>query len=567
MDVPGLRIVEKVRENSRMEIWKAFQVSLNRHVIVQRLRPEVAALPAEADAFLNLARAMSRIKHDSLVQVIDISTADGQTCLVLEHVAGPSLAEILKSGPLAPRKAAEIARQVADVLGIMWHRARLLHLNIKPDVLFLDENGTVKLCDLGLARAVPRGQTHLPDRGDTIAGTPNYMSPEQGDFNRPIDLRADMYSLGATLYHLLTGLIPFGGDDPLTVIRRHRHDFLANPRDVMPAVPPALAVVTSRLMMKQPEDRPPTWDAAVKELDKVARGGVIVPRQRMGAVSTVARASGLRTTDEKPSRSPEAGPPAWLRFTAWTALGIIWGAIVWIRVDPAHERHFRANLRHCWTRLFPQGAVGATTQPSVKAPAAVATTAVPVQNEPTATSIRDPVLDDALLAIARLLADQGVRPALQQLAQARTRWPSDAPQQARLDEARTILEEALHFRAYLRTGLANAVGQTCDLTLSNLSYRVRMDATSDDKVRAVVAADSPAGRPGDVLLFTIDQLAPAEMSRWLGTADTPGKAVMKFILYYRMGQRDAAATFAGAAGALAGALQDVARADSPATTP
>src|SRR5581483_4607320 len=236
-------------------------VFLCEHQIMRR-RVAIKVLPLRSSDFLSTerfhreARAVAQVKHTNIVGGYDIDQDGKRHFLVMEYIDGSTFRAIVKGhGPLAPLRAAHYIRQAA--LGLQHaHEAGLVHRDIKPSNLLLDRTGTVKILDLGLAR-------FFYDETDDLSkhyvegpiGTMDYMAPEQALDSHHADIRADIYSLGATFYFLLAGHGPFSEGTALQKMVRHQ---LVSPRpirDIRPDVPEGLAAIISRMMAKEPTAR------------------------------------------------------------------------------------------------------------------------------------------------------------------------------------------------------------------------------------------------------------------------------------------------------------------------
>jgi tRNA A-37 threonylcarbamoyl transferase component Bud32 len=247
-------------EGGMGQIFKARNRRLRREVAVKVIRPQQLANPETLERFRREARATASLAHPNIVQVYDAAETDGLHYLVMEYVPGKDLGELLiDRGPLPPALACEYIRQAS--LGLQHaHERNLIHRDIKPANLLLAADGTqVKLLDLGVARVqIPDApESSLSDLTQTgaVMGTPAYLAPEQARHPRHADIRADIYSLGCTLYHLLTGQVPFPGVTLAEVVLQHQ---LEEPPPIdqwRAGIPADLQVILRKMMAKRPEDR------------------------------------------------------------------------------------------------------------------------------------------------------------------------------------------------------------------------------------------------------------------------------------------------------------------------
>lgn len=273
--IPGYHIIEKHAETSRAEVWSALQVSLERTVTLWILKCESAADPGVADHFERVARAVSRIRHQNFVQVIDIARLqDGRPYMVLENVEGGSITTTLHlEGRFDQKRAAAIVLEIAKALDFAWKQCGFIHRNIKADTVFLGPGDVVKITNYNTAALVRPGENPLAYDDGMVVGTPNYASPEQIECLRTIDFHTDMYSTGALFYQMVTGLMPFGDEpDPMKVLDLQRAGTLEDPRRIVPTVLPGIVHIMQRMMAKSAEERYPWWQDVVEDLQRVLSG-------------------------------------------------------------------------------------------------------------------------------------------------------------------------------------------------------------------------------------------------------------------------------------------------------
>ncbi|MCX6906476.1 MAG: SUMF1/EgtB/PvdO family nonheme iron enzyme, partial [Verrucomicrobia bacterium] len=203
------------------------------------------------------------------VQVYTAGENDKIYYIAMEFVEGETLrAHIESQGRLDPREAVAITVLVAQALQYAWNKARIIHRDIKPENIFLSNAGEVKVGDLGLAKTVGGGSTSLTQTG-MMMGSPHYISPEQARGLSDIDFRTDIYSLGCTLYHMLTGRPPYTGTDPLVVINKHVNEPPPAIFKVWPTCPIPLALLVGKMLAKQRHERPASYDDLIEQLHEV----------------------------------------------------------------------------------------------------------------------------------------------------------------------------------------------------------------------------------------------------------------------------------------------------------
>ena len=233
------------------EVYLATDRVLDRPVAVKVLGSWLADDGTFVERFRREALAAARISHPNLVAVFDAGTDGGVHFIVMEHVPGETLADVLRrEGRIAPGRATGIAASVGDALAVA-HGARIVHRDVKPANVMLTGDGRIKLMDLGIARGLDGEDI---TRTSSILGTAGYVSPEQAR-GEPVDHRSDIYSLGCVLYEMLTGRQPFEADNPVAVAYQHVHDAPTPPSSLEPSVPPVLEAVVLRAMEKDPAAR------------------------------------------------------------------------------------------------------------------------------------------------------------------------------------------------------------------------------------------------------------------------------------------------------------------------
>jgi serine/threonine-protein kinase len=234
------------------DVYLAEQISLGRYVAVKVLRPETLRQHVAVTRFEQEARAAASLIHGHIVQIYEVACIDGLHFLAEEYVAGPSLREWLdRHGPLTPEQALTVLAQVGSAL-VRAAQQGIVHRDIKPENLLVTPTGDVKVADFGLAR-VASDDLALTQDGMAL-GTPLYISPEQGQ-GRPVDARSDLYSLGATVYHLLAGKPPFDAPSPVAVVVAHIKEPLPSLISARPSLPKPLCDLVERLLAKDPADR------------------------------------------------------------------------------------------------------------------------------------------------------------------------------------------------------------------------------------------------------------------------------------------------------------------------
>ncbi len=267
--IPGYRLLGKIGRGGMGTVYKALQTSVNRTVAIKILSPAAVRDEAFVARFYREARAAGKLSHRNLIGGIDVGEAGGLYFFVMEYVTGRSCREIVAAeGPLDEPKARDVALQMAAVLDYT-HGHNFVHRDIKPENILVTGDGTVKLCDLGLAKSTSSAAPSLTQEGFAV-GTPHFMSPEQIHGERDVDIRADLYSLGATLYFLVTGRHPYEAKSAAEVVALHLKAPVPDPRAAVPGLGEDFARIVRKLMAKERADRHARPAELLEDLKKPA---------------------------------------------------------------------------------------------------------------------------------------------------------------------------------------------------------------------------------------------------------------------------------------------------------
>ena len=302
----------------------AFDTLLERNVALKILHAQYGEDEEYVERFRREARAVAQLSHPNIVTVIDRGEEDGKQFIVFELVEGDNLKELVeRGGPLPVRRVLELGLEVGRALAFA-HAQGLVHRDVKPQNVLLNGDGLAKVTDFGIVRSLDAvGHTET----GTVLGTSHYIAPEQARGER-VDAQTDVYSFGVVLYELLTGEVPYPGDNFLSVAMKHVNDPIPSVLDRRPDTPLRLANLIERSLAKRPADRPASMDEVVAELQAVLAEldakdgdeGTMIMR-KPAAVPARQR----RPKQQKPRRAPRTG-----RFPVWPLLlaGLILAAVV-----------------------------------------------------------------------------------------------------------------------------------------------------------------------------------------------------------------------------------------------
>ncbi|HEY7427200.1 MAG TPA: serine/threonine-protein kinase [Gemmataceae bacterium] len=319
MDLPGYEVLELLGEGMMGQVYKARQVHLDRLVALKVIRANLLTDPEVLRRFQREAKAAARLSHPHVVSVYDAGESRGRHFLAMEYVEGTDLARMVRGrGPLPVALACDFTRQAA--LGLQHaHERGLVHRDLKPANLLVTSKGAVvKVLDLGLARLTtatrPGEQPSLLTQTGEMLGTPAFLAPEQAADSARADIRSDIYSLGCTLYFLLTARLPFFGSGVVDVILKHQLEKAAPLAVHRQDIPPGLQDVVSKTLAKRPEERYQT------------------PAELAAALRLFCRKSSTAVPEKKPPSPPRAkGRWRFLILAAGAAAVLILGGLAWLK--------------------------------------------------------------------------------------------------------------------------------------------------------------------------------------------------------------------------------------------
>jgi eukaryotic-like serine/threonine-protein kinase len=256
-------LLELVGSGGMSSVWKAHDRLLDRTVAIKVLHEQFTADEEYVERFRREARSVAQVSHPNIVTVIDRGEDEGRQFIVFEYIEGENLKErIERSGRLAVRDALVMALQMGRALAFAHDRG-LVHRDVKPQNVLLNDDGQAKMTDFGIARSVDVEGVTITG---TVLGTSEYIAPEQARGQR-VDALTDVYSLGVVLYELLTGSVPFQGENFVAIALRHVNEPAPSVLERRPDVPPRVAFAVERAMAKNPHERFQSMDEFVDELE------------------------------------------------------------------------------------------------------------------------------------------------------------------------------------------------------------------------------------------------------------------------------------------------------------
>lgn len=317
--------VEHIGAGGMAEVYRAHDRLLDRIVAVKALSDRFANDPYFIERFVREGRIAARLNHPHIVALYDYGTDQAPPFIVMEHVDGPTLGDVIASdGPLEPRRAAHLAVQIAEALEVA-HGAGLVHRDITSGNVMLTSAGEVKVADFGIATALRQDERTTVQDG-RVVGTAAYLSPEQAQ-GLAVDERTDLYSLGVVLYEMLTGRTPFVGESAVAVASQHVLNKPPAPSELRRDVPRELDAIVCKALAKSPEGRFLSASELRAELERWLVGG----RVRSTLVLDEPMVAPLR---ERTRRRPSL-----MAFATLLLVALALGAAGWLVVDEATAAH------------------------------------------------------------------------------------------------------------------------------------------------------------------------------------------------------------------------------------
>ncbi len=269
--IPGYQILSKLGAGAMAAVFKARQVSLDRIVAIKVLPKRMSENKEFVDRFYKEGKAAAKLNHANIVGAVDVGEANGFHYFVMEYVEGQTVFDRLDRGErYSEKEALKLVIQVCQAL-VHAHKAGFIHRDVKPKNIMITKDGVAKLADMGLAREASDVEAAQAEAGKAY-GTPYYISPEQIRGELDVDVRADLYSLGATFYHMVTGKVPFDAPTPSAVMHKHLKEELIPPDHLNPELSAGVGEIIEVAMAKKRKNRYQTAEEMLTDLERVAAG-------------------------------------------------------------------------------------------------------------------------------------------------------------------------------------------------------------------------------------------------------------------------------------------------------
>lgn len=268
--VEGFEIYEQLGMGGMGAVYRALDLSSGQIVALKVLFPHMARDQMFIKRFLAEAESAQRLDHPNIVKVFHCGVSGETRYIAMEYVDGDNMRALIKqqNGVLHEATTAAIGMCVASALYYAWEKERLIHRDIKPENLLIRSDGAVKLCDLGIAKRMVPDATNLTRTGMRL-GSPHYMAPEQVKGSKDIDFRVDVFALGATLYHAVTGHTLHDAENEFSLILMQAAGEIKNPRELNPNISERFATLLMRMLKIDRNFRQGDWETVFLELETI----------------------------------------------------------------------------------------------------------------------------------------------------------------------------------------------------------------------------------------------------------------------------------------------------------
>src|SRR5579859_425691 len=323
------RLEDRIGSGGMSTVYRAIDETLQRTVAIKLMNREIATDSDQLERFRREARAVAQLSHPHIVGVIDYGEDESRPYIVFEYVEGETLKErIRRNGRLPITEAVAYAIEIARALGTA-HARHIVHRDVKPQNVLIDEEGSAKVTDFGIARTLDEEGLTADGR---VLGTTDYVSPEQA-LGRPVTGQSDLYSLGIVLYEMLTGEVPFKGENQIAVAMKHVREAIPDVQARRPEISAALAAVVDRATAKRLEERYADDAEIIADLEDVlaietARSGNVT-----GEVTSVLRTLPHRAQRRVPFRVRHQ---VWAAIAALVVVAAAAGLLVWLGTRAHH---------------------------------------------------------------------------------------------------------------------------------------------------------------------------------------------------------------------------------------
>ncbi len=273
MKIGDFELMEKLGSGSMGEVWLAYQKTMDRKVALKILAPKYGSDSNFIDRFMSEVKHSAKLSHPNIVTAFYAGTDKGHYYLAISYVIGKTVEDLqMEKGQFKEKDALGIIMSITNALEYAWNDFKILHRDIKPANIMVNKRGEAMLLDLGIAKSVEE-ESNLTMAG-TVVGTPYYISPEQAMALGDIDFRSDIYSLGTTLYHMVTGSVPYNATTAMAIIMKHINSDFPMPDLLKTDLSPGCSRLIEIMMSKEREQRQHSWGELRADIEQVLAGNM-----------------------------------------------------------------------------------------------------------------------------------------------------------------------------------------------------------------------------------------------------------------------------------------------------
>jgi serine/threonine protein kinase len=297
--IQDYRIIRLIGRGGMGEIYLAEQISMLREVALKVLNQPFLREKSYLNRFYQEVKMLAKIEHPNIVSAFEAGYENGICFFSMRYIRGDDVEHLIRSkGFFTEIEALEVIREVASALDYAWDKHKLVHRDVKPANIMITEEGDVKLMDLGISKSMDQELRSDYTVDGVMVGSPLYISPEQAVGQKNLDFRTDIYSLGATLYHMITGRLPFEKETPIETAAAHIREPLKDPRKYRREISPLTVALLKKMMMKKPQERFSSWTKVIETINTTVEQ---IRADKLPAVSKI-KVSGRKKKKRKYSR-------------------------------------------------------------------------------------------------------------------------------------------------------------------------------------------------------------------------------------------------------------------------
>lgn len=329
--IPGYEVTRQLGAGAMAKVYLAHQLSLDRPVAIKVLPKKHTKNSRFVERFYAEGKAAAKLNHPNIVGALDVGRVGDTHYFVMEYVDGKTVYdEITRHKRYPESEALNIAVQIARALAHA-HAAGFIHRDVKPKNIMITPDGVAKLADMGLARPVDDAEAAEAEKGKAY-GTPYYISPEQIRGDTDVDCRADIYSLGATFFHMVTGHVPFDGPNPSAVMHKHLKETLVPPDHINSSLSAGISEIIEVCMAKDREKRYSSADQLLEDLEAILRGEPPAQARRRFDLGSLMDLEKSAVQADPATMAPQppltTSPLFWLAVAGWAVAMILLAAVI-----------------------------------------------------------------------------------------------------------------------------------------------------------------------------------------------------------------------------------------------